>query len=113
MSQELKIEREIESLSGTKISTLKFDFDRLTPRDYRQIIRIEKRLKSIEGDKPDFELSFDSMYKKTSSEFRMATAWMAAVKGTDGLCLDDIDKLHLLDLLELEEIGSFFIAHVA
>lgn len=109
MAQNLKLTKPITTLAGETISELTFNFESLTPKDYRQIVRIETRLKGA-SDQPSFDLSL--MSKKTSSEFRMATAWIGAVKGTKGLCLDDIDSLSLLDLLELEEIASFFIAHL-
>lgn len=107
MSENLKLSKEIHTLSGETISELVFNFDSLTPKDYRQIVRLEGRLK---GESPNFDISI--MSKKTSSEFRMATAWIGAIKGTKGLCLDDIDSISFLDLLELEEIGCFFIAHL-
>lgn len=111
MAENLKLSKEIHALSGETISELVFDFEKLTPKDYRQIVRLEARFKasSLDGT-PNFDVSM--MSKKTSSEFRMATAWIGAVKGTKGLCLDDIDSISLLDLLELEEIGCFFIAHL-
>lgn len=107
MIENLKLSKPINTLSGETIDNLVFDFGVLTPRDYRQIVRLESRLK---GDSPAFDISVET--KKTSSEFRMASAWIAAVKGTKGLCLDDIDSLALIDLLELEEIGCFFIARL-
>lgn len=107
MAENLKLSKDIHALSGETISELVFNFDSLTPKDYRQIVRLEARLK---GEAPNFDISM--MSKKTSSEFRMATAWIGAIKGTNGLCLDDIDSIALLDLLELEEIGCFFIAHL-
>ena len=103
----LKLSKPLSTLSGDTVDELHFAFKKLTPKDYRQIVRLEARLK---GDTPNFDIN--SMSKKTSSEFRMATAWIGAVRGTKGLCLDDIDNLALLDLLELEEMGCFFIAHL-
>lgn len=111
MSENLKLSKPLNTLSGETVEELHFDFASLTPKDYRQIVRLESRLKGG-GDTPNFDLSINNLSKKTSSEFRMATAWIGAVRGTKGLCFDDIDSLSLLDLLELEEIASFFIARL-
>ena len=75
--------------------------------DYRNIVRLESRLRGSQAD------SDISLVKATSSEFRMATAWIAAVNCSDnGVCFDDIDRISLADLLKLERIGLFFIADV-
>lgn len=107
-SEALRLSRPIMSLSGESIHELHFAFGKLTPKDYRQIVRLESRLR---GDQLSFDVSIET--KKTNSEFRMASAWIAALRGTPGLCLDDIDALALIDLLELEEVGCFFMARLA
>lgn len=103
----LELSRTIDTLAGAKVSQLQFDFDALTPADYRHIIRLESRLRGVLlEDNANFT-------KKESSEFRIATAWMAAVKNEkNNICYDDIDRISFADLLELERIGLFFIAHV-
>ena len=100
--EELKLSQPFESLSGEHIDTLHFDFSTLKTADYRLITRLESRLKGIS------EIDLAVLTKKTSSEFRMASAWVAALRGTKGLGYDDIDKISLSDLLDLEEIGAFF-----
>lgn len=103
----LKLRKTLNTLGGQKISELKFDFDSLTPVDYKNILSIELRLK---GQNRDLE---SAVSRKTSSEFRMATSWIAAVRGTEGLCMDDIDRLFFLDLVDLENIGSCFIYEIS
>lgn len=107
MTEELKLTKPFTALSGEQIETLKLDFDKIKTIDYRQIVRLEARLKGVA------DLDFSAVLtRKTSSEFRMATAWIAAIRGTKGLCYDDIDSLSLKDLLDLEEMGVFFITNV-
>lgn len=107
MTETLKLSKTLETLSGDKVEEIKFDFSTLTPLDYRNIVRLESRLKGIQVE-PDV-----TSIKITSSEFRMATAWVAAVNVADNkICFDDIDRLSLADLLKLEQIGVFFIADV-
>lgn len=106
MQNNLKLSKPFTSLSGVEISELKFNFDGLKPSDYRQMLRIESKIKGI-SQSNDFITT-----KKTVPEFRMAAGWVAAVKGTDGICIDDIDNLNLLDLLELEDVGLLFFANL-
>lgn len=102
----LTLKTPLQTLSGETITELHFKFDGLKPRDYREMVRLEARLKGVSV------LSDSISTKKTSPEFRMAAAWIAAVKGTENVCLDDIDNINMLDLLELEEIGVVFFANL-
>lgn len=104
MIEDVKLSKPFTALSGAEIDTLHFDFDAIKAIDYRQIIRLEARLR---GTNETFDIS--ALTKKTSPEFRMASAWVAAIRGTKGLCFDDIDSLSLSDLVELEDAGLFFI----
>ena len=101
---ELQLKTPITTLGGATVSTLTLSFDGLRAKDYRQIAQLESKLK---GERFSMDLS-----KKTSPEFRIATGWIAAVKGTAGLCIDDLDSLSLPDLLDVEQEASFFIAGV-
>lgn len=102
--QTMNLKKPIMALSGKQIEEINFDFESLSARDYRQIVRLEGKLR---GETPSFDLS--SLRKKTSQEFQIATAWIAALKATKDLCLDDIDSLSLPDLLEVGEYGENFI----
>ena len=82
---------------GAVLNELRLDFSKIRGRDYALISRIESRLK---GD--TMSLSVGSLNKQASPEWRCAVSWVAAIRGTKGLCLDDIDALSLHDLLALE-----------
>lgn len=82
---------------GAVLSELRLDFSKIRGRDYVLISRIESRLK---GD--TLSLSVGSLNKQASPEWRCAVSWVAALRGTKGLCLDDMDALSLHDLLALE-----------
>lgn len=104
----LELSKPLKTLSGETVQSISFDFDGLKPMDYRNIVRLEARLKGV-----NFDMDAAVSTKSTSSEFRMATAWIAAVNHKDNkICLDDIDNISFSDLLELEKIGLFFIMHV-
>jgi len=82
---------------GAVLNELRLDFSKIRGRDYALISRIESRLK---GD--TLSLSVGSLNKQASPEWRCAVSWVAAIRGTKGLCLDDIDAMSLHDLLALE-----------
>lgn len=87
----------LNTAGGEVLSELRLDFSKIRGRDYALISRIESRLK---GD--TLSLSVGSLNKQASPEWRCAVSWVAAIRGTKGLCLDDIDALSLHDLLALE-----------
>ena len=82
---------------GAVLNELRLDFSKIRGRDYPLISRIASRLK---GD--TLSLSVGSLNKQASPEWRCAVSWVAAIRGTKGLCLDDIDALSLDDILALE-----------
>ena len=82
---------------GAVLNELRLDFSKIRGRDYALISRIESRLK---GD--TLSLSVGSLNKQASPEWRCAVSWVAAIRGTKGLCLHDIDALSLHHLLALE-----------
>ena len=87
----------LNTAGGAVLNELRLDFSKIRGRDYALISRIESRLK---GD--TLSLSAGSLNKQASPEWRCAVSWVAAIRGTKGLCLDDIDALSLHDLLALE-----------
>lgn len=87
----------LNTAGGEVLNELRLDFSKIRGRDYALISRIESRLK---GD--TLSLSVGSLNKQASPEWRCAVSWVAAIRGTKGLCLDDIDALSLHDLLALE-----------
>mgnify|MGYP006329923623 CR=1 FL=1 len=87
----------LNTAGGAVLNELRLDFSKIRGRDYALISRIESRLK---GD--TLSLSVGSLNKQASPEWRCAVSWVAAIRGTKGLCLDDMDALSLHDLLALE-----------
>lgn len=87
----------LNTAGGAVLNELRLDFSKIRGRDYALISRIESRLK---GD--TLSLSVGSLNKQASPEWRCAVSWVAALLGTKGLCLDDMDALSLHDLLSLE-----------
>ena len=90
------------------IEELNFAFDKLSAIDYKTICRIERKMNGLSVDALADSIIASAGTRKTSSEFRIACAWVAAVKGTDGLAVDVYDQLSLDDLLELLTFGLLF-----
>ena len=93
----MELAEPLNTAGGAVLNELRLDFSKIRGRDYALISRIESRLK---GD--TLSLSVGSLNKQASPEWRCAVSWVAAIRGTKGLCLDDIDALSLHDLLALE-----------
>ena len=106
--EKLTLKKPLHTLAGEEINELSFNFDGLTARDYTKIVKLEARLK---GSEPSLDIS--SLSKKASTEFAIATAWIAALKATPHVCFDDIDGLSFIDLMEISQLGSFFILGVS
>lgn len=102
--ESLELSKPIKSISGATINTLKFDFDSMSTSDYKQAVSLEFRLKGQGFSIADL----NSWSKSTSSEFRIAAAWIAALRGTEGIVLDDIDNISFKDLIKLESYSILF-----
>ena len=97
LASRMELVEPLYTAGGAVLNELRLDFSKIRGRDYALISRIESRLK---GD--TLSLSVGSLNKQASPEWRCAVSWVAAIRGTKGLCLDDIDALSLHDLLALE-----------
>ena len=91
------------SMAGLTFNELTADFSLIKTRDIAAINRLERKLKG--GD----EFSIGSVTKAASPEFRAAFTWIACIKGTKGLTLDDVDNLSMVDYLELSTISLPFV----
>lgn len=93
---------------GKEITELLLDFDALATADFRQIRKLEAQI--IDGTSinvNEFVTGLD-----LSDSFRVATGFLAAVKGTPGLRIDDFMKLPLKDATRLGTKAAFFFADV-
>lgn len=103
----MTLQEPLITLGGVTLEELTLDFGAIKGRDYALISRLEKHLK---GDGAD--LNFGNLSKQASPEWRAAVSWVAAMRGTKGLCMDDLDGLSLHDILELESSAiPFLVRH--
>lgn len=103
----ISLQEPLETLGGQTFTELTADFTKIKTRDLAQINRIERRLKGGEG-----ELDVTNLSKVASNEFRIACTWVACIRGTKGLVLDDIDGLSLPDCLSLGDYSLGFLVRL-
>lgn len=89
----IKLRAPIHTIGNALLGELECDFTALRARDYTIAIQVERRL--LGG-------ASGATYRNGSPEFRIGLAWAAALHGTPGLCLDDIDALSPLDFEALD-----------
>lgn len=92
----LQNEREINEF------TLKFD--ELSAADFRQISKLESQI----SDNMNTNAADMVKPKNLSFEFQLASGFLAAVKGTDGLLISDFTRLPMNDALAIAQTASFF-----
>ena len=88
----------LHTLGGQEFRKLTLDFSQIKTRDFALISRIEARLKGASDS-----FSLENMSKAASTEWRLAFSWVAAIRGTKGVCVDDIDNLSIIDAMELSK----------
>lgn len=90
--------------SGKEITEFSLRFDELSVADFRQICKFEAQITNAQSVSMmdavnDRQLKF---------EFQLASGFLAAMKGTDGLKEDDFTRLSMQDSLALAKVASFF-----
>ena len=100
----IELSEPLTTLSGETISTLTADFGKVTVRDIPMVNRLERRLKGASD-----EIDLGSLSKAASVEWRSAMSWVAILKGTNNVCLDDIDRLSIPDYMELGSLSVPFV----
>ena len=98
----VKLSEPIHTLGGQELAELTLDFSQIRARDLAAINRLESRLKGTDA------FSLENVSKASSTEWRLAFAWIAACRGTQGLCYDDIENLTIPDCMELSTISLPF-----
>ena len=90
--------------NGNEITELSLNFEELSVADFRQIRKFEALVSDVEAVSMmdavnDKELKF---------EFQLASGFLAAIKGTDGLQASDFLRLPIHDALMLAKRQVFF-----
>ena len=89
---------------GKEIIELSLNFDELSTADFRQISKLEAQI----SDNMSIHAENMSKPRKLSFEFQLASGFVAAVKGTDGLQIADFTKIPMRDAMNIAQTASFF-----
>ncbi len=87
-----------------EITELSLQFEELSVADFRQIRQLESQI----SDNKLVDAESMATPKNLSFEFQLASGFLAAVKGTDGLRIDDFTRLQMSDAMNIARTASFF-----
>lgn len=104
---QIKLSEPLTTLGGITLTELTADFGKIKTRDLSLINRVSRRLKGGE----DFD--FGNLSKAADAEFRIAVTWVAVLKSTNGVSLDDIDSLSIADCLEMGNYSLPFLVKIS
>ena len=109
--EKIKIElsEPLTTLAGQTLTELTADFSKIKTRDLALINRIAKRIKGEDL----LSLGAGAFKKEADPDFRIAVTWVACMKGTAGLTMDDLDGLGLSDALDLGDHSLAFLVRIS
>lgn len=99
MDNTFKLNKPIRKMDGTEVSELNLNYDVLTMADLKTANKVAKMINSSGA----VDLDASTLSPRLNSDLRTAIAWVAAIKGTPGLMVDDVLQLSLVDALMLSE----------
>lgn len=90
--------------NGNEINEFHLQLDELSVGDFRQIKKLESMVSNVTGvDANDM-----AKPKNLTFEFQLASGFLAAVKGTEGLSINDFVRIPMIDSMAIAEVASFF-----
>ncbi len=87
-----------------EITEFALHLDELSVSDFRQIRKLEAQI----SDNQIVDAESMAKPKNLSFEFQLASGFLAAVKGTEGLSIDDFTRLPMTDAMNIARTASFF-----
>lgn len=103
-----ELTKPIENENGLKLTVLALDFEALSVSDLRQINKLESQITDVTS----VSILDAVNEKELKFEFQLASAFLAAIKGTAGLQVSDFSRLSMQDSLKLAKLAAFFWLHV-
>ena len=103
-NKNITLSKPLKLQNGNEISELSFNFESLSTSDFMQV-------KILEGqiiDKHSVDAGSMAKPKNLSFEFHLASGFLAAVRGTDGLLVSDFTRIQMKDAMAIAERASFF-----
>lgn len=100
-----KLQQAITLTNGKEIDELNLDYLQLTLGD----LKTANRIANMIDDSTVGSIDNGTLSPRLNPSLRTAIAWVAAIKGTPGLRVDDVLKLSMVDALLLSEdaLGNY------
>lgn len=90
--------------NGKEITELSLNFDELSTSDFRQISKLESQI----SDNLSVDAQRMAKPRNLSFEFHLASGFVAAMKGTEGLKVTDFSRIPMRDAMAIAENAGFF-----
>lgn len=90
--------------SGKEITEFNLKFEELSVADFRQICKFEAQI----SDTQSVSMMEALNDRQLKFEFQLASGFLAAIKGTEGLSASDFSRLSMKDSIMLAKTASFF-----
>lgn len=104
----MKMSKPFKLQNGNEITELSLNFEEMSVSDFRQISRFEAQV----TDAQEVSLEHAVKDRQICFEFQLASGFLAALKGTEGLQASDFSRLSMQDSLSLAKVASFFWLHM-
>lgn len=101
--EKLTLSKPFKLENGNEIRELQLNFEDLSVADLRQVSKLEGMIAAQSSSVADMATP-----KKLSFNFHLASGFLAAIKGTDGLSVGDFTRLPMTDAMTLAQAASFF-----
>ena len=102
--EKLTLTKPFKLTDNREITELSLQLDELSVADFRQIKKLESQI----SDNMAVDAESMAKPKNLSFEFQLASGFLAAVKGTDGLQIGDFTRLPMTDAMNIARAASFF-----
>lgn len=96
---EFKLQKPLQLANGNEVSILNLDYDVLTFGDLKTANKIAKMV----SESSPGEIDNAAVTKRLDHNIQLGIAWCAAIKGTQGLKVNDVVQLSMVDALLLAE----------
>lgn len=107
--EKLTLTKPFKLQNGNEITELNLKFEELSVADFRQVSKLEAMI----SDPQSVSLMEAVNDKQLKFEFQLASGFLAAMKGTDGIQIGDFTKLPMQDAINLAKLSGFFWVDVA
>lgn len=94
-----KLSTPLTLVNGKEVAELNLDYDQLTLSD----LRTANKIVSMIGESTAGNIDNGTLSPRLDPNLRTAIAFVAAIKGTPGLRIDDVLKVSMVDALCLGE----------